>query len=303
MIPTIDLAGVQVSRLAIGSVPMNPNRYDEQAPVFDRFLELGGNAIDLGWNYYSGGSTRMVGRWMKERGCRDRCVLMTKVCHPYRDEPQRVDTAHLRSDIEDELSRAEVDHIEFASFHRDNPEEPVEGLIAELAKLKEEGKIGAWGSSNWSLARIEEFNQKAEEMGVPGFAFNNPQLFLGEANEPMWPGCVTLDEAGIEWHRSRRMPLASWSSAGGGFYAGIETDDIVRVYHNPANLDRRERAREWAAGKGATAVQAALAWVLAQDFPTIAVIGPDRVSQLEESAGACALAMTPEERDWLWSGG
>jgi aryl-alcohol dehydrogenase-like predicted oxidoreductase len=303
MIPKISLAGVEVSRLAVGTVPMNPDRYDDQAPVFDRFLELGGNAIDLGWNYYGGGCTRMVGRWMRERGCRNQCVLMTKVCHPFREESQRVTPAHLRSDVEDELSRAEVDHLEFASFHRDNPEEPVEGLIAELAKLKEEGKVGAWGASNWSLSRIEEFNQKAQEMGVPGFAFNNPQLFLGEVNEAMWGGCVTLDKDGVEWHRSTGMPLASWSSAGGGFYAGIETEDIIRVYHNPANLARRERARGWAAERRASPVQAALAWVLAQDFPTIAVIGPDRIDHLEESAGACALAMTAEERDWLWSGG
>ncbi len=303
MIGKFDLAGVSVSQLALGTVPMNPKRYDEQAAVMDRFLELGGKAIDMAWVYYGGKSTECVGRWLKERGCRDQVVLMTKVCHPFGVEANRFSPKNLRSDVEAELERAQVDHFEFAAFHRDNPKQELAPMLETLAAMKAEGKIGGWGASNWSLERIEEFNALAAQNGEPGFAFNNPQLFLGEVNEPMWGGCVTLDRAGVAWHEKSGMPLVSWSSAGGGFYAGVDSDDVRRVYHSEANFARRDRAAQLAEQKGCTVLQIALAYVLNQAFPTMAVIGPDRVDHLEENAAACSIELTADERVWLLQGG
>ena len=74
------------------------------------------------------------------------------------------------------------------------------------------------------------------------------------------------------------------------------------VWHSKANLARRERARTLAARLGRPPIHVALAYVLAQPFPVVPLIGPRRLVELDDSVAALAIALGPEQVRWLESG-
>ena len=71
------------------------------------------------------------------------------------------------------------------------------------------------------------------------------------------------------------------------------------MYENAANRERRARAEQLGRRAGGTANAVALAWVLAQPFPTIAVIGPHSVEHLRSSLEALDVRLSAEEVRWL----
>lgn len=289
--------GIEVSSLVQGSVPFRRGKETEAFRLLDAFWELGGNAIDLGWLYRGGACTEIVGEWVAQNGVQDEVVLYTKGCHPL--ETPRLTSEFIRSDLEEELARLKMDSLQFYGFHRDDPSQPVEMILETLGKLREEGKVQYWACSNWLLPRIQEFNASAEKMGLPGFAFNNPNMSLGVVNEPMWAGCHTLPEDEYEWHVRENYPLWSWSSTGGGWFAFVENDDMTRVWDNPVNRARRDRAAELGKKYGLEAVQVALAWVLKRPFPTWAIVGCDSPEQVRSNAAVFAADIPVEELEGL----
>jgi aryl-alcohol dehydrogenase-like predicted oxidoreductase len=102
-----------------------------------------------------------------------------------------------------------------------------------------------------------------------------------------------------------QFPLLAWSSQAQGFFTGRYSSEdrsnpeMVRVWYNGENFARLERARELAAGKGTTATAIALAYVLAQPFPTFALIGPQSIAEMESSSQALGVTLTPDELRWL----
>ena len=134
---------------------------------------------------------------------------------------------------------------------------------------------------------------------MAGFCCNSPHLSLAVQNAPPWPDCLSATDAGSRaWHERTGMPLLAWSSQAGGFFAGRDGEGS-RVYQNPANQERRSRAAELGRRTGASANAVALAWVLAQPFPTIAVIGPHSVEHLQASLGALDVSLSADEVRWL----
>ena len=95
------------------------------------------------------------------------------------------------------------------------------------------------------------------------------------------------------------MPVFAWSSQAAGFFAGRTNEHIDKVYDTEENRQRRLRANDLASLRGCTGTQIALAWVLHQDFPTYAVIGPGDVDELYESVAALDIELSSEELRWL----
>jgi aryl-alcohol dehydrogenase-like predicted oxidoreductase len=125
----------------------------------------------------------------------------------------------------------------------------------------------------------------------------------------IWAGCVTASGPGWEdWLKARQLPNFAWSSQGRGFFtdrAGREKRDdaeMVRTWYDESNFRRRDRAIELAKELGATPIQVALAWVIAQPFPSVPLIGPRTLGELDDSMGAFAIELTPQQVQWLATG-
>lgn len=293
-----------VSRLMKGSDYFFNDSYEKAATNLDAFIAIGGNSIDSAYIYCGGQSEEVIGRYMKERGNREKMVILTKGAHHNQNGP-RVNAEAIREELAISLKRLQTDYIDLYALHRDDPNIPVSVVIDVLNEHVKSGAVRAIGVSNWSWQRIQAANEYAEANGLAGFTFSSPNLSLAKPNEPFWTGCVSADEETCAWHEESQLPLLSWSSQARGFFTGRFTPevrdnaDLVRVFYNDANWERLERARQLAEKKQVSAIQIALAYVINQPFPTCAIIGAQSIEELRSCDEGSLIHLTKEEREWL----
>jgi aryl-alcohol dehydrogenase-like predicted oxidoreductase len=118
----------------------------------------------------------------------------------------------------------------------------------------------------------------------------------------IWPGCVSSSDGDWkDWLQARQLPNFAWSSQGRGFFtdrAGRNkhhSAELVRVWYSEKNFGRRDRAIELAGTLGKSPIHVALAYVLAQPFPVVPLIGPRTLQELDDSLEALDIRLTPEQ--------
>jgi len=156
------------------------------------------------------------------------------------------------------------------------------------------------------MQRMDEAIAYAGRTGKqkPGALSNN--FSLAEMLEPIWAGCVTSSsDEWKAWLTACQMPNFAWSSQSRGFFtdrAGrdrTDNEELVRVWYSEKNFRRRDRAVEMAGKLGKSPIHVALAYVLAQPFPSIPLIGPRTLGELEDSLEALDIELSPDDLLWL----
>ena len=283
-----DALGRDVSRLVLGTMLLS----ESGADVLDEYVSLGGNAIDTARVYGDGEAERVLGAWLEQRpGTRERLVIVSKGAHP-RGDRKRVSPEEIERDLRTsiELLGGPVDVY---LLHRDDPQVPVGTIVESLEALREAGLLKAYGTSNWTTRRIDEANAWAAANGLAGFCMSSQHLSLAVQNEEQWPDTRSANDPDVyAWHQRTRMPLLAWSVQARGYFFGRSGPEVLRVYDNPLNRERRRRAEEAGERLGRTTAQMALAWVLHQPFPVYACFGARDAAQVREAFGA--LEVDPE---------
>ncbi|MDR6293388.1 MULTISPECIES: aldo/keto reductase [Inquilinus] len=296
---TIPGVATPVARMVMGVD--NQDDLTRAAPLFDDYIERGGNCFDTARVYMRGGCETLFGEYLTKSGVRDRIVLIGKGAHTPNCTPEAA-----RSQLEQSLEALRTDRVDIYFLHRDNLEVPVGEFVDVLDALHREGRIGVFGGSNWSLERFRAANDYAKRTGKTGFTVLSNNLALARMVEPVWAGCVSARDP--EWLRHLEdsgTALFAWSSTARGFFTergdpGLRDDaEMVRAWHAEDNFERRRRAIALAAAKGTNPVQIAMAWVLSQPFATFALSGPRSIEESRRNIEGLSADLTEAERDWL----
>jgi predicted dehydrogenase/aryl-alcohol dehydrogenase-like predicted oxidoreductase len=295
------LAGIDkpISRLVLGVD--HQTTMPHGAAMFDEFFAQGGTCFDTAWVYSNGACERIFGHWVANRGLRERVVILGKGAHTPWCTPQ-----HLTAQLHESLGRLQTDYLDIYMLHRDNPEVPVEAFVDELNGHLRAGRVRVFGASNWAIERFAAANAYAEASGQQGFTALSNNFSLARMVDPVWPGCIAAsDPASREWLTRTQTALFAWSSQARGFFTGRARPDdrsdpeLVRAWYSEDNFRRLERVNQLAAEKGAEPIAVALAYVLAQPFPSFALIGPRTLAEIRSSLAALAVGLSPEEVRWL----
>lgn len=145
---------METNRIILGTAKLGLEGRDSAFKMLDAYVEFGGTDIDTASIYSDwvpgelGRSETVIGEWLQARGNRDRIHLATKGAHP--------PPAEIRHDVELSLKRLGVDVIDLWYFHRDDESTPVADMVGPVHELIAEGKLRAYGVSNWSTARVAE---------------------------------------------------------------------------------------------------------------------------------------------------
>jgi predicted dehydrogenase/aryl-alcohol dehydrogenase-like predicted oxidoreductase len=274
--------------------------------TLDAFYEAGGNLFDTGFVYGAGKTESIFGDWHKSRNVnREDIVLIGKGAHSPLCYPDVI-----AKQLDHSLERLKTDYVDVYFMHRDNPDIPVGEFVDAMDAEVKRGRIrGIFGGSNWTQARMDEAIAYAQKAGKAAPAALSNNFSLAEMLDPIWPGCVTASsDDWKEWLNERQIPNFAWSSQGRGFFtdrAGREKRDdeeIVRCWYSDRNFERRDRAIELAKKLGCSPIHIALAYVIAQPFPMIPLIGPRTVAELEDSLSALRIQLSPDQVRWLEDG-
>ena len=189
-------------------------------------------------------------------------------------------------------------------------------MVETLNALHAEGKIGAFGGSNWTHQRIQEANEYAERRGLIPFTVSSPHYSLARQQEdPYGGGCVSVtgeeNRDARAWYQKTEMPLIAYSSLGRGLLTGkIRSCDADRAdrmldsfamkgYGTADNFERLKRCEELAREKGCTVAQIAMAWLYHQPLNTFAVATMSSPRRIRENVEALALPLTEAECRYL----
>ncbi|OWW04628.1 oxidoreductase [Rhizobium sp. R72] len=271
--------------------------------TLDAFYEAGGNIFDTAFVYGGGKTESIFGDWHTSRKIpREEIVLIGKGAHSPLCYPDVI-----AKQLDQSLNRLKTDYVDIYFMHRDNTDIPVGEFVDAMDAEVKRGRIrGIFGGSNWTRERIDEASAYAarNDKTAPACLSNN--FSLAEMLDPIWAGCVAAsDDDWKTWLNEKQIPNFAWSSQGRGFFtdrAGRDKrgdDEIVRCWYSDRNFERRDRAIELANRLGRSPIHIALAYVIAQPFPVIPLIGPRTIAELEDSLSALDIRLTPEQVKWL----
>ncbi len=301
-----------ISRLVQGIIQVDSSDESKGFGLLDAAYEAGITAVDTAHVY--GPKDAFLGKWLAARNLRDKVVVLAKGAH-HNDLRQRVTPYDIGSDLHDTLARMKTDYVDLYVLHRDNPDYPVEPIVDALNQYVKEGKIKAFGGSNWTTARLQAANEYAAKSGQIPFAVSSPNFSLAEQVKEPWANCVSISgpkqDAEREWYKAHKTPLFTWSSMAGGFMSGRYTRDnldefkdglgklAITSYASPENFDRLDRANELAQAKGVTLPQIALAYVTHYPLDIYALVGSATPEEIAANIEALNLPLTEQEMAYL----
>jgi aryl-alcohol dehydrogenase-like predicted oxidoreductase len=304
---------------------------DQMFQLFDLYRTRGGNTLDTAHLYACwqnrpdgrnalGASEEAIGHLLKNRGGnRRQLIIISKGGHPsfapaYVRQPNYLDPALVRKDLSESLARMGLPMLDLYFLHRDDRRIPVGEIIDMLNELVAEGRIRYFGASNWSGARIAEANAYAAGKGTMGFVASQPEFSLavpaaGVHDRDTWAAPEPADDlatrfltiADLHWHRISGFPAFCYSPTARGYFASAGTK-AADAFNHAETRARRARAQELAAKKNATPNQIALAWLRAQKFPAIPIVGPSTTDHLKDALDAAAIRLGDQETAWLAHG-
>jgi aryl-alcohol dehydrogenase-like predicted oxidoreductase len=292
--------GPRVSALGLGCMGMSefygPRDETESVATLHRALDLGVNFLDTADMYGSGHNEELVGRVVRTR--RREVVLATKfgfVRDPANPQARNVcgRPEYVQAACEASLRRLGVATIDLYYLHRLDPATPIEDTVGAMAALVQAGKVRFLGLSEAGPATL----RRAQAV--------HPITAL-QSEYSLW----TRDpEAGpLAACRELGVGFVPYSPLGRGFLTGqmkrfedFAPDDQRRSQPRfqgenfARNLELVHRVEAFAARKGCTPSQLALAWVLAQGDDLVPIPGTRRTRHLDDNLGALALQLSAPE--------
>ncbi|MET0239094.1 MAG: aldo/keto reductase [Sphingobium sp.] len=255
--------------------------------TIQRALDLGITFLDTANVYGEGHNEEVIARAIAGR--RDQVVLATKFGNKMPGDVEDrgvIGTAdYARRQVEASLRRLKVEQIDLYYLHRIDPETPIEDTVGGLARLKDEGKIGAIGLSE----APPELIRRAHAV--------HPIAAL-QSEYSIWERGV--EENVLPVVRELGITFVAYSPLGRGFLAGNRPVDPTDRRHNhprykpevmSANAERLALIEAIAARLGATVAQLSLAWLIARDV--VPIPGTRHIANLEANVAANAIDLDP----------
>ncbi|MGA3362132.1 MAG: aldo/keto reductase [Solirubrobacteraceae bacterium] len=297
---TLGSNGPAVSALGLGCMGMSafygPGDDAESRATIARALDLGCTFLDTSDMYGPHTNELLIGEEIAAR--RDEVFLATKfgIRIEPGSPPRRVidgSAAYVHAACDASLQRLGSDHIDLYYQHRVDPATPIEETVGAMAELVAAGKVRHIGLSEASAATI----RRAHAVHPIAAVQTEYSLWTRDVEAEILP---TLRELGIA--------LVAYSPLGRGFLAGrftstmeLDASDFRRsgprfsAEHIDDNLVLARRVAALALGRGVSAGQLALAWVLGQGEDIVPIPGTRRRSYLEENLGALDVELTAAE--------
>jgi len=308
-LPNTDLS---VSSLAYGTASFDGSfPSSDGLKLVEKFLAAGGNFIDTAHCYCfwvkggDGASERFVGECVRKFG-RDRLVVATKGGHigmnGYPRPDAFLDPSLVRKDVDESLDRLGIETIDLYYLHRDDPRVPASEIIEQLNEHVASGRVRYLGASNWSVERTLAANAYAAAKGLQPFVMLQNQWSLANPN---WtdldsPGAMrTILESEFASLEASQLAVSAYGSTANGYFA--TAGERGQGFESPKTRRQLAAVQAIAKAHSATPNQIALAYLLNQPFPVVALLGTRDHDHLDDALGSSEIELSAEELQALAS--
>lgn len=321
---------LRVSEIGLGTMTWGSQNTREDAfAQMDYAFENGVNFFDTAELYPVPPSAetytrteQIIGEWLKDRNCRDRIVLATKIAGPgmgwIRNGQSRLDRANVIAAVEASLKRLNTSHIDLFQLHWPNRPhyhfgqhwtfdpsgqdsaaliENFHEVLETLHDLIQLGKIRHIGLSNESAWGLMRYLRLAEEKRLPRIAsIQNEYSLTCRIFEPDLAEIALMEEVGLLAYSPLSTGAISGKYLNGALPPGSRrtlgqrhthranpmTDMAIAAYINVAKSYHLD------------VCQMALAFILGKPFVASALIGATSMEQLKTNIASAQLQLTTE---------
>jgi len=291
-------SGLEVSPISIGTWQLSPRFWGEQSKedyiAALRFaFENGVNFIDTAEAYGDGYAETVVGEAIQGLP-RDELVIATKVFNHFSEDGTRypdLSPEHIAARCDVSLGRMQVETIDLYLLHMFDHLAPLADIAGALDRLKEQGKIRAYGVSNHNVEQTRAHRKFGDySVTQPPYSLIDP---AGEND--LLPYCQS-ENIGVMIYSPMHKGLLT------GKYKGDETFTDFRQAHPDFSGERFQELagsvqslRPLAEKYGMTIYQLVLAATLMHPSIDVAVCGIKRQDQIEEAVGAVGKELSRQD--------
>jgi aryl-alcohol dehydrogenase-like predicted oxidoreductase len=309
---TVPYVKKPLSRIIFGTALPDMMKGKTSWELLDSVYDAGINTFDTAESY--GDAEAALGEWIYTRNLRDKVVIITKGAGTSKWR-KRLTTHDILTDIETSFARLKTDYIDIYLLHRDNPAVPVGPIVELLHRLHQEGRIGAFGGSNWDYQRVAQTVQHATDYHLTSFSVASPNFSLAEMIGDPVGSSISLNgmknREALEWFKAHEFPILAYSSLARGFFSGrIKSNEPNRAvemlqpmtvveYAHPPNFERLRRAEILASKKGVSVSQIAFAWIFSRPVNVFPITSSSSITHIQESIDAMRVSISPAESLWL----
>lgn len=307
--------GLEVPALCLGTMTFG-YQVDEtmSQAILDRAFELGLSFLDTADAYPLGGTREtigeteaIIGRWLEKKNNRDQLLIATKCFAPTRGGPNNwgLSRQHIFESINKSLKRLNTDYVDLYQAHGFDPFTPIEETLRAFEDIQKAGKVRYVGCSNYPAWRLGQALSTADRLGLSGYVSVQPRynILYRDIETELLPLC-----------RSEGLGVLVYNPLAGGFLSGkykqgqsleegtrftlgTAAERYQARYWQESQFKAMETLKAVVEGKDLSMVSVAVAWVLAQEGISSAIIGASRPEQLDANLEALNIKFDDALRD------
>ena len=299
-------SGLVCSALGFGTWEMSTTMYghidvQEAMRAVQSAIDHGITLFDTAEVYGPYHSEEILAKALGAR--RQEIVLVTKVGFTFDDQNKITgrdsDPAYITARAEGCLRRLNTDVLDLLLIHWPDHKTPFADAIGALETLQQDGKIRAYGVSNFTVPMMEECEQAghlaANQVGYHLYdrrmeaavlpycqAHDIGFMAYGTLGFGLLTGAFDEETAFVDW---------DWRSKGKAFGLPLfEREDFLK------ELRVTKRLQELAGDHGYTVAQLAIVWVLDNPAVSVALVGMRNERELQENVAATDWRLSDADR-------
>lgn len=289
-----NLGDIRSSSIVMGCMRIADKTLQQTEEVIVEALRAGVNTFDLADIYGGGNCERIFGVAMRDLGvARKDFILQTKCGIRRGEEFTYFDFSkeYILSCVDASLKRLNADYIDILLLHRPDTLVEPEEVAEAFDRLRETGKVRAFGVSNFSARQMELFQSAGIEIVADQMQFSlahAPMVDTGFNVNMYKDESATRAGDCMEYCRLNKIAMQAWSPLQYGFIEGVF---IGNEKFSQTNAVLSALAEKY----GCSASAIACAWILRHPAFKQVVTGTASPVHMKELCAAGDIELTKEE--------
>ena len=287
---------IRASKIVMGCMRIADKPLKQTEKVMVEAMGSGVNMFDLADVYGGGDCEKVFGVAIRDLGVKRQNYILQTKCGIRKDGTGKIvrfdfSKEYILSSVEGSLRRLNTDYIDVLLLHRPDTLVQPEEVAGAFQKLREDGKVRAFGVSNFSATQLQFFRSAGIEIVANQVQFSLGHTALVDAgfNVNMYKDeSVTRAGDTLEYCRLRNIPLQAWSPVQYGFFEGV----FIGNEKFPAlNAELNRLAEKYSV----TPTAIAFAWILRHPAFKQVISGTTNPARMREICSGADVQLTHEE--------